>query len=57
MNATTHLMKKREAVTGRVVEAIPLVARVMDETLVSLVSAHQQYQVSSQGKSKGGATG
>ena len=57
MNATTHLMKKREAVTGRVVEAIPLVARVMDETLVSLVSAHQQYQVSLQGKSKGGATG
>ncbi len=57
MNATTHLMRKREAVTGRVVEAIPLVARVMDEALVSLVSAHQQYQVSLQGESKGGATG
>lgn len=56
MNATTHLMRKREAVTGRVVEAIPLVARVMDEALVSLVSAHQQYQVSLQGESKGGAT-
>ncbi len=57
MNAITHLMRKREAVTGRVVEAIPLVAHVMDEALVSLVAAHQQYQVSFQGGSKGGATG
>ena len=43
MNATTHLMRKREAFTGRVVQAIPLVAQVMDEALVSLVAAHQQY--------------
>jgi len=43
MNATTHLMRKRESPSGRVVEAIPLVARVMDEALVSLVAAHQQY--------------
>ncbi len=43
MNAATHLMKKREAFTGRVVEAIPIVARVMDEALVALVAAHQQY--------------
>jgi excisionase family DNA binding protein len=57
MNATAHLMRKREAVTGRVVEAIPLVAYVMDEALVSLVAAHQQYQVPFQGESKGGATG
>jgi len=57
INAATHLMKKREAVTGRVVEAIPLVAHVMDEALVSLVAAHQQYQVSFQSESKGGATG
>lgn len=54
MNAATHLMKKRETVTGRVVEAIPLVAHVMDEALVSLVAAHQQYQVTFQNESKGG---
>ena len=44
MNAVTHLMKKREAYTGRVLEAIPLVAHVLDEALVALVAAHQQYQ-------------
>jgi hypothetical protein len=42
MNAITHLMRKREAHSGRVVEAIPLVAHFMDEALVSLVAAHQQ---------------
>ncbi len=54
MNAATHLMKKRETVTGRVVEALPLVAHVMDEALVSLVAAHQQCQVTFQSESKGG---
>ncbi len=54
-NAVTHLMKKRESVTGRVVEAIPLVAYVMDEALVSLVAAHQQHQVLFQSENKGGA--
>ncbi|MFH1651152.1 MAG: helix-turn-helix domain-containing protein [Chloroflexota bacterium] len=44
MQAVTHLLRKREAFTGRVVEAIPLVAHIMDEALVSLVSAHQQYR-------------
>ncbi len=44
MNATTHLMKRREAVTGRVADAIPLVAHVMDEALVSLVSAYQKHR-------------
>lgn len=44
MNATTHLMKRKQAFTGRVVEAIPLVAHIMDEALVSLVAAHQQYR-------------
>jgi len=42
MHAATQLMRKKEAFTGRVVEAIPLVAYVMDEALVSLVDAHQQ---------------
>ena len=37
-------MKKREAFSGRVVDAIPLVAHVMDNALVSLVAAHQQYR-------------
>ena len=43
MNAVTHLMRKREAFTGRVVEAIPMVAHVMDEALVAMIAAHQYY--------------
>jgi len=35
-------MRKKEALAGRVIEAIPLVAHIMDEALVSLVAAHQQ---------------
>jgi DNA-binding transcriptional MerR regulator len=44
MNASGHLLKKHEAFSGRFVEAIPLAAHLMDEALVSLVSAHQQRQ-------------
>ena len=44
VNATTSLLKRRDAFTGRVVDAIPLVINVMDETLVALVAAHQQYR-------------
>ena len=55
MNATTHLMRKRGVFTGRVAESIPLVAYVMDEALVSLVAAHQQYRNMFQSESKGGA--
>jgi len=55
MKAATQLMKRRQAPTGRVVAAIPLVAHVMDQALVSLVAAHQQYQHSPQ-KRKGDAT-
>ena len=54
MTATTHLMKKREAFTGRVVEAVPLVAHIMDEALVALVAAHQQYLNGLRGKPEGG---
>lgn len=50
VNSVAHLMRKREVFNGRVVEAIPLVNRVMDEALVSLVAAHQNYG----SKSKGG---
>jgi excisionase family DNA binding protein len=56
MNATTHLMKKREVFSGRVVESIPLVAHVMDEALVSLVAAHQQYRNGIHSDSKGGTS-
>jgi excisionase family DNA binding protein len=48
LNVATGLMKKREAFSGRVVEAIPLVAHVMDEALVSLVVAHQRYRIGTQ---------
>lgn len=41
MKATTHLLRRKEAYTGHVVEAIPLVGRAMDEALVSLVAAYQ----------------
>jgi len=44
MNAVTHLMKKREILTGRVVEKIPMVAHVMDEALISLVATHQKHR-------------
>lgn len=44
LNVATGLMKRREAYSGRVVDAIPLVAHIMDEALVSLVAAHQQYR-------------
>lgn len=56
MNATTHLIRKGEAFTGRVVEAIPMVARVMDEALVSLVAAHQQYRNTFQNDLEGDIT-
>ena len=50
MNATTQLMKRREAFTGRSVEAIPMVGHVMDEALISLVAAHQLQRNGIQGK-------
>ena len=52
MNAATQLMKRKESFTGRVVDAIPLVAHIMDEALVSLVAAHQQYRNGTQNESK-----
>ncbi len=54
MNAATRLMKRRESFTGRIAEAIPLVAHVMDEALVSLVAAHQQYRPVFPGDPEGG---
>jgi excisionase family DNA binding protein len=57
MNAAIHLMGKREALNGRVVEAIPLVTHVMDEALVSLVAAYQQYREVLRSEPKVGAVG
>lgn len=54
INAATHLMKKKEGFTGRLVEAIPLSTRVMDEALVSLVAAHQQRYKKIEGEIQGG---
>ncbi len=56
MNAVTHLMRKREAFTGRVVGAIPMVAYVMDEALIALVAAHQR-SIAIQERIEGGAAG
>ncbi len=44
VNASTRLLKRRDAFTGRVVDAIPLAINAIDETLVSLVAAHQRYR-------------
>ncbi len=52
INAATQLIKRKGAFTGRIVEAIPLVTHVMDEALVSLVAAHQQYRNETQNQAK-----
>lgn len=56
MNAVTHLMRKRDAFTGRIVEAMPMVTHVMDKALVALVAAHQQYRNRIQTDSTGGTS-
>ncbi len=44
VSVVTGLMKRREALNRRIVEATPLINRAMDEALISLVAAHQQYR-------------
>ena len=44
VNAATDLMKRREALNERAVEALPLVTHIMDETLIALVAAYQQHR-------------
>jgi len=56
INAITHLMRKREAYTDRVVGVIPLVTHVLDEALVSLVATHQHYRNGVQNNLKEEAT-
>ncbi|MDP2919694.1 MAG: helix-turn-helix domain-containing protein [Dehalococcoidia bacterium] len=43
IKATTRLIAKKESFSGRVVETLPLVVRVLDEALVSLVNSYQEY--------------
>lgn len=50
MSAISQVLKGREALNGRVVEAVPRVAHVMDEALLSLVAAHQRCIASRSGK-------
>ncbi|MFQ5925105.1 MAG: helix-turn-helix domain-containing protein [Dehalococcoidia bacterium] len=54
VNAATHLLKGRKALDERTVEAIPLVTYIMDEALVSLVAAHQDYRSIPQTDGDGG---
>jgi excisionase family DNA binding protein len=43
MQAASHLMAKREAQGSRIMEAIPLTNHFIDETLISMIAAYQQY--------------
>jgi excisionase family DNA binding protein len=43
INVTTDMMKKHEGVNRRIIESISLVNHALDEALLSLVTAHQQY--------------
>jgi len=54
VNSATHLLKRREALNERAVEAIPLVTHIMDEALVSLVAAHQGKRRTTQNNGEGG---
>ena len=44
VDAATQFAAKGGAPSGRAVATVPLVTRVVDEALVSLVAAHQSYQ-------------
>lgn len=43
LQAASHLMSKREAQGSRIMDAIPLTNRFIDETLISMISAHQAH--------------
>lgn len=49
VNAVTNLLKRREMLSERAVEAVPLVSRVMDEALLSLVAVYQEMASRSRG--------
>lgn len=50
MKAAIHIISKREPVRGSIMEAIPLANQFIDEALVSMIAAHQQYTVKNAGK-------
>jgi excisionase family DNA binding protein len=43
MKAAIHLISKREPVRGSMMDAIPLANQFIDEALVAMIAAHQQY--------------
>jgi len=43
MQAAANLAGKREAMGGRIAEAIPLANHLIDETLIAMIDAHQKY--------------
>jgi excisionase family DNA binding protein len=43
MQAAANLAGKREALGGRIAEAIPLANHLIDETLIAMIGAHQKY--------------
>jgi len=49
MQAAANLAGKREALGGRIAEAIPLANRLIDETLIAMIDAHQKYTSSGAG--------
>lgn len=44
VNAAADLMRRREALNERAVEALPLVTHIMDEALIALVAAYQRHR-------------
>lgn len=42
VNAITNLMKRREMLSERAIEAVPMVTHVMDEALLALVAVYQK---------------
>ena len=43
MQAAANIAGKREALGGRIAEAIPLANHLIDETLIAMIDAHQKY--------------
>lgn len=55
VNATRDLINRKEALSGRVIDAIPLATRVIDEALVALVATYQRVNGKINGNRKGEA--
>ena len=53
IQVTTEILKKREGFNRRIVEAIPIVNKAMDEALISLVTVHQQQRSTTRKKKEG----